>query len=114
MKAFRDPVTGMLKCFGFVQTNEPGDISMDVPDDFNLEPRKWRWNGSTWVSYTEPLNQAALDRNAARADSAIVALQNMTPGQARTWVQNNVNSLADAKSLLSTMAAILCVLSRRL
>lgn len=55
-----------------------------------------------------------LDAANARSDSAISALKTMTPAQAKAWVAANVNSLADAKTLLGTMAAVLCVLARRL
>ena len=114
LKSFRDATTGMLKASGFVSTNEAGDVAQDEADGFNLEPRKWRWTGTAWVAYVAPLTQDQQDINAARADNAIVALRNMTPAQAQTWVTTNVNTLADAKSLLSTMAAVLCVLARRL
>lgn len=36
--AFYDPATGVLKAHGFVETNEPGDIRVGVPDDFGLKP----------------------------------------------------------------------------
>lgn len=55
-----------------------------------------------------------VDADAAKAIAAVVALRNMTPSQATAWVVANVNTLADAKSLLGTMAAVLCVLARRL
>lgn len=48
-KAFIDPVTRILKCHGFIDSNEPGDIAIDVPEYFDLEPGKWRHDGSNWV-----------------------------------------------------------------
>jgi hypothetical protein len=48
-KAFIDPVTRILKCHGFVDSNEPGDIAIEVQDDFGLEPGKWRHDGADWV-----------------------------------------------------------------
>ena len=57
---------------------------------------------------------SSTDTAAAKADNAITALKAMTPAQARAWVNTNVNSLADAKQLLGTMAAVICVLARRL
>lgn len=59
-------------------------------------------------------SQDEMDVGVARIDAAIIALRSMTPAQARTWVGTNVNNLSDAKSLLATMAAVLCVLARRL
>lgn len=113
-KAFLHPVTGVLKCHGYVKTNEPGDVAMPVDDDFSLEPFKHRWNGNSWENYSQPKAQTQIDREAAIADNGISALKAMTPDQARMWVQSNVNSLAEAKSLLSTMAATICVLARRI
>lgn len=53
--AFLDPVTSRLKCHGFVLTNEVGDITMEVPEDFPLEPSDgWKWDGSTFVSFPFP------------------------------------------------------------
>lgn len=54
------------------------------------------------------------DTVAAKTDPAITTLKTMTPAQARIWVQTNVNSLPDAKALLGTMAAVLCVLARKI
>lgn len=59
-------------------------------------------------------NKDEADASTANGMTAIQALRTMTPQQARDWVAANVNSLADAKSLLQTMAAILCILARRL
>jgi hypothetical protein len=64
--AFRDPTTGVLKCVGFVERNEPGDIKMVVPDEFALEPGKWKWDGTAWVPFApddpnEPRRKAIKD-----------------------------------------------------
>ena len=29
-------------------------MSVAVPDNFNLEPKAWKWDGSQFVSYTAP------------------------------------------------------------
>lgn len=52
--SFYSPTTGILKCHGFVESNEFGDIKVPVSDDFTLEPGKWRWDGTQWVSYKSP------------------------------------------------------------
>lgn len=45
--AFFDPVTMILKCHGFVDANEPGDVVVNVHDDFSLLPGEARLiNGS--------------------------------------------------------------------
>jgi hypothetical protein len=52
-RAFRDAVTNVLTCWGYVATNDT-DIPMDVPDDFALVPGNWQWDGSQWVAYVAP------------------------------------------------------------
>lgn len=113
-KAFIDPVSKVLKCHGYSTTNDPGDVVIDVDETFSCEPRKWRWDGSSWVNYVEPKTKYQEDADEARADAAISALKKMTPTEARSWVNANVNSLSDAKTLLGTMAAINCVLARKI
>lgn len=53
--SFRDPVTGVLVAWGYVETNRPGDIRQSEPWDFNLEVNKWRWDDTlsppAWVPY---------------------------------------------------------------
>ena len=53
--AFLDPVTSRLKCHGFVQTNDPGDVVLPVPEDFALNPRDgWKWDGADFVAFPFP------------------------------------------------------------
>ena len=58
--SFRDPVTGVLKAVGFVESNEPGDIKQAEAEDFNLRPGAWKWNGSAWVANAIPAPAVAL------------------------------------------------------
>jgi hypothetical protein len=53
-RAFIDPQTGVLKAHGYVATNEAGDVALDVPDDFDRAPGRWRWDGTQWVAVTPP------------------------------------------------------------
>lgn len=39
---------GNLKAHGFVQVNDPDDMLIEVAEDFDLEPGKWRWDGADW------------------------------------------------------------------
>lgn len=112
-KAFIDPVSNVLKAHGFTAANQAGDVAIEVDESFSLHPGMWRWTGVTWAPYVPPLTQEEIDVSVARSDNAINTLKAMTPAQARAWVNTNVNSLADAKQLLGTMAAVLCVLARR-
>lgn len=52
--AFVDPVTMVLKSHGYVLTNESGDLIINVPEDFTLEPGKWKWDGMQFTPFTPP------------------------------------------------------------
>ena len=42
------------------------------------------------------------------------ALYRMTPAQVETWVQNNVNTLADAKDAIKTLAIAVSILAKNI
>ena len=79
--SFRDPVTQELKSWGYVETNEPGDIRQAEAWDFNLDRRKgrWRWDGVQWVVYVPPVVISdlakALDAAIAGAAPTLVQLK---------------------------------------
>lgn len=52
-------------------------------------------------------------RTALLQDPLITGLRKRTPDQISTWIDNNVNNLADAKGVLKSMARLLVVLARR-
>lgn len=91
-------------------------IQADVKNEYWLNYQDWLKAGNTPDPQDppQPPSKDDIDAAIAKGDAAVIALQNMTPAQARAWVAANVNTLADIKSLQGTMAAILCVLSRRL
>jgi len=45
---------GILKAWGYVETNEATDTKIPVADDFNLPVGEWRWDGLSWVAIPEP------------------------------------------------------------
>jgi hypothetical protein len=53
-RAFIDPATGLLKGHGYMAALDPGDRVLDVPDDFALDPARWRWDGTQWVAVAPP------------------------------------------------------------
>jgi len=57
---------GVLKAHGFVTFNGGDQTPLAVPDDFALEPNRWRWDGAAFVPFVPPPTQAELDRAAAR------------------------------------------------
>ena len=55
-RAFLDPTTARLKAHGFVQSNEPGDVILDISEEFNLNPQDgWKWDGTKFVTFPFPL-----------------------------------------------------------
>lgn len=52
--SFRDPVTNVLKAWGYVDENAAGDLKREESDDFNLEPGEWQLIGDEWQPYTPP------------------------------------------------------------
>ena len=69
-----------------------------------------------------PTEQAALDEIAAqngiiatlKGDAAIQALRNRTPAQVDSWIDAQINSLADAKAVLKILARIVALLARQM
>ena len=53
------------------------------------------------------------DAAAAKGDAKLLAIADMSPSQARAWVNDNVKTLADAKDVLATLAVAVSILSRK-
>lgn len=73
-RSFRDPVTNVLKGWGYVESNGD-DLPRDEADDFNLEPGKWQLVGDEW----QPVAPSTQDQIAANT----VAIQAELDRQAR-------------------------------
>lgn len=54
------------------------------------------------------------DTAAARQHAKLQALVSMTPAQVQAWVAANVNTLADVKNALATLAIGMSILGRKL
>ena len=52
--SFRDPSTHVLKAWGYITENAPGDLSREEPDAFAEDPGTVYWTGSAWAAYTPP------------------------------------------------------------
>ena len=61
---------GLLKCHGFVEENEPGDVKLQVEESFDLAPRKWRRAGDAWTPVSGVLTP-------------------MSSGSRRNWIRNS-------------------------
>jgi len=69
--------------------------------------------GSDYIA-PRPDTPDEADAKAAKGNGKLAALAKLTPAQVQTWVNANVNTLADAKDVISTLAIAVSVLSRRL
>jgi len=52
--SFRDPDTNVLKAWGHMDSNSPGDLMREEDNDFHLTPGEWYWDGENWLAYTPP------------------------------------------------------------
>ncbi|WP_198084984.1 hypothetical protein [Variovorax sp. E3] len=50
--AFID-ANGVLTSHGYAESNND-DTMVEVPDDFDKEPGKWKFSGAHWVAYVAP------------------------------------------------------------
>lgn len=52
--SFRDPITNVLKTWGYTTQNQPGDVAQLESELFNLDQTKgqFQWNGSAWVPFS--------------------------------------------------------------
>ena len=64
-------------------------------------------------SYNET-DQQLQDRIDARAYAKLTALKVMTPAQVKTWVTNNVTTLAQAQDAIATLAIAVSILARQI
>lgn len=53
-KSFRDPLTNVLKGWGYATANG-ADLARDEAEDFGLEPGKWQLVNGVWTAYDIPL-----------------------------------------------------------
>lgn len=122
----RHAAGGMIDCeynhpkFGWVPfTANPNDVEQLGRDLYaaavaagGIAPEPAKTAGQIAVEAAQA--QAFTDAAAAKADNKLAALANLTPAQARAWIAANVTNLADAKDVLGTLAAAVCVLARRI
>ena len=77
---------------------------------------KWKSEGGIEEEADPPPapTQEELDRLYAKADIKLSALASMSPSQIRTWVDNNVSNLNQAKDVLATTCIAVSLLARSL
>jgi hypothetical protein len=69
--------------------------------------------GSDYVA-PRPDTPDEADAKSARNNVKLAALAKLTPAQTQAWVAANVNTLADAKDVIATLAVAVSLLARRL
>lgn len=78
-------------------------------DSFTFDGSNVNWTATLVPPSAD--DQDALD---AKAYPKLSALSAMTPAEVQTWVQGNVNTLAEAKDAIKTLAVAVSILARRL
>ena len=67
--AFLD-ANGVLTSYGYAESNND-DVLLEVADDFDLQPGKWRYDDGDWVAYVAPQTiEQALAEHSARLAAA--------------------------------------------
>ena len=92
------------------------DTPLDEHSPTVKEYLAWRALGNTPepADLDPPPTQDQLDVATAKLYVKLTALKAMTPDQVNTWVTNNVNTLAEAKDAIKTLAIAVSILARRL
>jgi hypothetical protein len=99
------------------------NVTASGPNDSNFEPAI-PVGGSLTIEnamqpvFVPPAAQAKLDRRAAieadvAGDTFAQAVDSATPNQIRAFIQNNVNSLADAKTFLAKLTMLVADTRRK-
>jgi hypothetical protein len=116
----------LTKNTSIIRTTDGASIPADNGNSDFQAYLKWKAEGNTPdPAFTaEELAQQAIEEAAAQKDHAdltaaktyakLVALKNMSPAEIQTWVTNNVNTLAQAKDSIMTLAIGMSILARRL
>lgn len=69
--AFID-TNGVLTSWGYAESNND-DVLIEVPDDFDKEPGKWKYEKKIWVSYVAPPTlESVLAQRVSLAAAAMV------------------------------------------
>lgn len=58
-RSFRDPISNVLKAWGYMAANGPGEVSQAEAENFTLTPGQWQWDGTQWMPYVKPAPTAA-------------------------------------------------------
>jgi len=91
-------------------------MASNVPDPKNVTYTFQGFEVRTGSDYIPPLVDTPdeADAKAARSNGKLAALAKLTPAQTQAWVNANVNTLAEAKDVITTLAVAVSVLARRL
>lgn len=102
MQSFRDPVTGVLKAYGFAAANAPGDLAQDEADDFALEPGKWKLVAGAWVQSLSGAQAQQIGKMYFAYEAAIAQDVSFTTAALVTKMfQADPQSVANAQAMLA-------------
>ena len=93
--------------FGFVRADFSDVVAPDVPV-YDVAAYQAE------VAKKAQDDKEAVDHAAAKNYAKLTALKNMSPAEIQAWVMANVNTLAQAKDAIMTLAVGLSILARRL
>jgi len=101
---------------GVLRVDDGAFIPPDTGNRDWREYQNWASSGNTPLPQDPaPLpTQDELDTLAAKGYAKLNALKTMTPTQVQAWIDANINTLADAKDALKTLAVAANILARRI
>lgn len=101
---------------GIMRLDDGAFIPSDSKNSDWREYQKWVADGNTPIPKDpDPLpTQEERDVETVRAYPKLHALATLTPAQVSAWVDANINTLADAKDALKTLAMAAGILARRI
>lgn len=105
-----------MPILSFPPTFEGQTAAFNVPDPKNVTISSAGFEVRTGSDYIPPRPDTPdeADAKAARGNGKLAALAKLTPAQVQTWVNANVNTQADVKDVIATLAIAVSVLARRL
>lgn len=100
---------------GIIRMSDGAGIPPDINNSDWVEFLRWKSFGNDPLQMDIHVpTQEETDVAAAKNYSKLNALKAMTPAQVVAWVDANINTLADAKDALKTLAVAANILARRI
>ena len=109
-------MTYKLGTFGVVRLEDGATIPPDISNKDWQIYQMWVSDGNTPLAKDPPppATQDEIDATTAKSYAKLNSLKSMSPAQVQAWVDANINTLADAKDALKTLAIAASILARRI